>query len=511
VTASAPSPRRRRKSDRPLQRDLLAYLEVPLRRPWHVIVPMVLATAAAVAAALMLPKKYQSHTLILVESEKMPDSFVTRVATDSSERRLTTIRQEIMSRTRLEKIIRELDPYPGAGGSFTGTLEARREAIDIGVRGNDAFSIEFTHRDPDKAMQVTNRLATLFIEEAGRSRQQQVEEASSFIQSQLDEARKELEVKEEAVRRFKEGHLGTLPEQTGANLATLQRLQLEQQSIAESLRSAMERESTLVGALAGQVPAGMVAASTAPNDPARELGQLQSQLALLRGRYTDEHPDVKAMVARIARLEKQVQLGAEGGPVDAASLGLRTQLEQVRTEVRALQAKRDDVERRIGSFQARVELAPRTEQGLGTLTRDYQKLNENYLALLNKKLDAQMAEKLEKRWKGERFRILDPAYLPESPVFPNRTKFLLAGLMAGLVLGLACAFGVDFLDDSFKSPQDLEAHVTYPVLSVIPSVSGRRQRQPARSQKAGRRPPAADREKPPNVSYLDSGTRRRRR
>jgi polysaccharide chain length determinant protein (PEP-CTERM system associated) len=509
VTAPASSPRRRRKSDRNLQRDILVQLEVPLRRPWHVIVPLVLAVAVAVTASLVLPKKYLSHTLILVESEKMPESLVTRVVTDSSGRRLQTIRQEILSRTRLEKVIRELDPYPGAGGSFTGVLETMREAIEIGVRGNDAFSIEFIHRDPEKAMQVTNRLATLFIEEAGLSREQQVMEATSFIEAQLEEARKELEGKEEAVRRYKEGHLGTLPEQTGANLATLQRLQLEQQSIAESLRSAMEREATLVAALAGQMPAGSVAASNAPNEPARELTQLQSQLALLRGRYTDEHPDVKALQARIARLEKRVQLGEDASPLDPAVLGVRSQLEQTRVEMRSLRAKRDDVEHRIGAFQARVELAPRTEQGLATLTRDYQKLNENYLALLNKKLDAQMAEKLEKRWKGEHFRILDPAYLPESPVFPNRMRFLLMGLAAGLALGLACAFAADFLDDSFKSPQDLEANVSYPVLAVIHSVSSRR-RRPSRRLRGGGARPSGERDQAGNVAYLESGGRRRR-
>src|SRR5262245_52378720 len=121
-----------------------------------------------------------------------------------------------------------------------------------------------------------------------------------------------------------------------------------------------------------------------------------------------------------------------------------------------------------------------------------------------------MAEKLEKRWKGEHFRILDPAYVPESPVFPNRLKFLLMGLVAGLVLGLGCAFGADFLDDSFKSPQDLEAHVSYPMLAVIHSVSSRRRRRPSRRHHNGGGRPAAERDKAANVAYLDSGGRRGR-
>src|SRR5262249_38259373 len=159
------------------------------------------------------------------------------------------------------------------------------------------------------------------------------------------------------------------------------------------------------------------AAATRPtptNDARAGLVQLKIQLASLRTRYTDEHPDVQALLGQIATLEKSLPAnGSSNGEKDG-------QLEAVRAEGRTLRARREELDQKIASFQARVEQAPRTEQEMVTLTRDFQKLNENYLALLNKKLDTQLAAKLEQRWQGDRFRILDPANLPEAPFYPNR-------------------------------------------------------------------------------------------
>ena len=124
----------------------------------------------------------------------------------------------------------------------------------------------------------------------------------------------------------------------------------------------------------------------------------------------------------------------------------------------------------MGSYQNRVDDAPRTEQELKTLTRDFEQLNENYRTLLAKKLDAQMTQRMEKRWKGERFRILDPAYIPESHYYPNRTLFTLAGAVIGLIVGLGFAFGVELFDPSVKDQDELAELVPYPVLVTFPSI-----------------------------------------
>jgi polysaccharide chain length determinant protein (PEP-CTERM system associated) len=457
VRTNAPS--RQSKSHQEADRDILEYLEIPLRRPLHVAIPFVLCVVVAVTASYTVPAKYKSSTLILVEAEKVPESFVTNVATERVSRRLQTVKQEVLSRTRLETVIRELDPYGQLSTtSPTAMVEGMRRSIEVTVKGSDAFTIDFLHRDPHMAQKVTDRLAQLFIEETVESRKQQVGEAYQFIESELQDAKRELEKREEALRQYKEQHMGTLPEQMNANLATLQRLQLEQQGLTESLRAAMDRLALLENA-----PAPVAKGQTA--DPRIELAQLRTQLATLRTRYTDEHPDVRAVLTQISALEHAIGLA---GTTDAQA---NPQAEQARLEIKNLRARREELDRKIAAFQVRVELAPRTEQDIVTLTRDFQKLNENYLALLNKKLDAQMAAKLEQRWQGDRFRILDPANLPEHPFSPNRMLFLLCGIVAGLGLGVAVALVADFFDHSIRTIRELEETLPLPVLAHLPLIN----------------------------------------
>jgi polysaccharide chain length determinant protein (PEP-CTERM system associated) len=450
---------------------LVEFLEIPLRRRKLVLIPALLVLSGAFVASEVLPKTYKSSTLILVELERAPDSFVTKSnAGEQSSKRLNTIRQEVLSRTRLEQVIRELDPYPGRHQPSSETLDEMRADIFIDVKGNDAFNIAYVHSDPRKAQAVAQRLATLFIEEVVQSREQQVESASEFLDVQLVDARKELEAKEAGLRALKEHRMGTLPEQTPANLATLQRLQLEQQALDANLRLAKDRQQSLEKGLAERPRA--TTGAPVDGEVSIDLAQSQAQLAALRTRYTDEHPEVKAAAARIARLEKQLADQPQPGlvAIDPGAATARTHIEQARMEVRQLEAKQADLRRQVATYQARVEEAPRTEQEIAALDRDYEKLRENYQLLLKKKLETQMVERLEKRWKGESFRILDPAHLPDSVHFPNRTLFLLGGLFGGLVLGLALAILAEFLDHSVKSVREVENALPFPVLVSIPDL-----------------------------------------
>ena len=453
--------------------EILEYLEVPLRRPLHMFVPLVLFVSAALVASYTLPKQYRSSTLIIVEREQVPDGFVRKATTENGREQLATIKQQILSRTRLEKVIRELDPYPEKMGEqpITQIVEGMRQSIAISVKGLDAFSIDFVHPDPRKAMAVANRLGTLFIEAVVEEREAQVEGVHEFIEAQLDDSRRELEVKEEALRKFKERHMGTLPTQMDANLSTLQRLQSDYQNVGELLRAAQDRQALLERGLVDQVAAAGSRGQVVLG-PAAELAQLKGQLQSLRGRYTDEHPDVRALLARIDRMERALaEVPATPAPVTATSgVAARTPVQRTSHEISGLMTRRDNLEQRISEFQARVEQVPRTEQQLATLTRDYNKLHENYLALLNKKLEAQMAERLEKRWKGQNFRILDPADLPESPFSPNRPLLLGAGILLGLLAGLGAAVGAEVLDHSIKNVRELESVLPYPILATVPHI-----------------------------------------
>lgn len=443
------------------------YLHAPLRRPWLVVVPWVAILLLSIVALFVLPKRYRSSTLILVESEKVPESFVKKMASEDISRRLESVWAEVLSRTRLERVQEDTDPYPEID-TKTRAVERMRSATSVYLRGSDSFSIEFVHTNPQKAQEVTDRLATLFIEETIKSREQQVEGAVDFLVTQVNDARQELEKKDEALRLYKEAHMGRLPEQLQTNLATMGMLQQELRSVEEGLFFAREKRDALargggresMGGRRGGVPA-------APD----ELEDLRGQLASLRGRYTDEHPDMRSLRSRIERLEERLAASSDADTtagVEPSVLVAREQLETASLEVKRLEDRRADLERRLSAIRMRVEETPRTEQELANLKRDYDKLNENYIALLSKQLEAEMAGRLERRWKGERFRVLDPADLPERPYFPKPLIIIGLGVIAGLVSGLGISLVAEFVDPTIKDARDLETMLTHPVLARIP-------------------------------------------
>jgi polysaccharide chain length determinant protein (PEP-CTERM system associated) len=473
-------------------RELVEYAEVPLRYPFHAFVPFALVLTVAVVLLLVLPKKFQSSTLIMVEARRVSNA----ADTDRLVERLDTIRQEIQSRTRLERIIVELDPYARYRRPLHWQVTEMRRATHIRVQGNDSFTISFVHRNPEIAMKVTNRLASLFIENTGRIREQAIRDAKGFTQSSLDEARQMLDQADVQVRLFKEKHLGALPEQLEANLATLARLQLERQTVEASLQAAENRREFTLNSIANR------GTPTRVSEQAKELLVVRANLAKLRQRYTDQHPDVRQLLARVETLEAQiVETAAKAakprapenasestesenwadpkGPVgplknadfsDPATVALYATVEETTRELARLQQSRQDLAERIAKFQERVELTPKIEAQLYTLQRDYQLRRENYDRMLQKNLDAEMAQRLEQHFQGELFRILDPAHVPQKPISPKPLLFLLAGVFFGVVAGIAAAGLADFLDNRVKTVTQLESIVPAPVLVTTPWV-----------------------------------------
>jgi polysaccharide chain length determinant protein (PEP-CTERM system associated) len=462
-------------------RDPLEYLEAPLRHPKAMWLPFTVVLAVAILLAFAFPRKYRSSTLILVEPNKVPDYFVTPMASETVDKRLQTIRQVILSRTRLEAVVKEIDPYPElARVPRAVVVEAMRRAIQIRVQGNDSFSIEYTNRDPQKAAKVTNRLAEQFISDTKYLRETMTEQTFNFIESNLEDARRTLEAREAALRQLKQQYWGALPEQLDTNLRLLAQQQFEQQTLGENLRTLEARRTSLERALVELRGSGKDAPSTG-GDARAQLEKLQAQYAALRDRYTEEHPDVRAIRLRISRLEQQIdqpvaEPAAPRPATDPQELALNRSLQQVETEIGAVNTRRDGLDRRIVDLQARIEKTPGVEQELTELTRDYQQLRENYLGLLRKDNEARMARKMEEHWKGNYFRILDPAQAPERPIRPYGLMFGLGGLVLAVLAGLGSSLAVDLLDRSVKSRRELETLVPAPVLLVIPHLGAVRKR-----------------------------------
>jgi polysaccharide chain length determinant protein (PEP-CTERM system associated) len=458
---------------------LFDYIDIFYRRKWMLVIPLLLGTGIAVFVSFKLPSYYRSTTLILVEQQKVPEAYVTPTDTTPIEQRLSTMKQQIMSRTRLEQIINEFNLYKDDAGSVLkeDIIERIRDNIEIDIIGGDrrrpsnAFSISYTGREPYTTMQVTNTLASLFIEENLKTRERYAEGTSEFIISELEKAKKELEVQEKTFREFKERHMGALPEQLDANLRTLDRLQLELQSVNDALKNADDREILLKG----QLDIGdtlMV-----------ELARLKSELASLLSLYKENYPDVVITRNRIKEVEEKLarRTDTEGQKEEelvkieptVQNPEAYAVLVSVRSRISTLKAREIRTREQIKTYEKRVEEIPANEQKLAAIQRDYDISLNNYQSLLEKKLNARLAENLEKRQKGERFRVIDPANLPERPFRPDKRKITLLGALAGAGLGIALVYLIELLNPAFRKPEDFEELLPLTVLAVIPAFSKR--------------------------------------
>jgi uncharacterized protein involved in exopolysaccharide biosynthesis len=157
-------------------------------------------------------------------------------------------------------------------------------------------------------------------------------------------------------------------------------------------------------------------------------------------------------------------------PLVASVQEMESQLVVTELEMKRLKEEDSKIKGRIAEVQARVENTPIREIAMANLTRDYESAKETYQSLLKKSQEAQQAENLERRQKGEQFKVIDPARIPEKPMQGVVFKIFLFGLVAGMGFGLGMAFLREQMDRSFRDAEDLEATMEFKVLANIPKI-----------------------------------------
>ena len=478
--------------------DLRHWLGVARRRHIHFLIPFFIGWVVVWTASWILPPRYKSGTLILVEQPTMPKDYVTPNVNDDLQERLQSITQQILSRTRLLHIIDQYNLY-AEGHTPDQKVDVMRKNIDIDLVRDQhnqvtAFNVYYSARDPYVAQQVTSELTNLFINENLEVRQQQSEDTTKFLQDQMEAASKSLADQEEKIREYKAEHVGELPSQLASNLQILNGLQSQLQAENDSLNTANQQHVYLETLLSqyrtlqtspkgtDAVPMGLPAID-------QQLDKLKAQLADLSSRYTDKHPDVVKLKDQIAKTEKMraqlmadlkakssaqsddaTQAGDATGTQPAAVAQLQSQLKANQIEIGNRERSIDALKAKINDYQARLNAEPVREQQLADLTRGYDQSKANYDELLKKRNDSAMATSMELLQQGERFHILDAPSLPLKPDFPNRLKFCGIGLGVGLALGVVVAGAFEFMDGRLYDEKQITDLLPVPVLAEIPDV-----------------------------------------
>lgn len=508
--------------------DYKEFLSIVSSKRKFIVITILICVLIGTILYVVTPKKYQSTTTILIIPQRVPESYVHTTVSLRIEDRLASMRQQIMSRTRLLALIEELKLFDRKTDKRTDDelVEQVRKQIELQIRGSDSFVLSFTHENKQLAMLTTSKMASFFIDENLRIREQQAVGTSDFLESQLQEMKKKLEAQEDIVKQFRTRYMGQLPQQLEANISALNRWQDQFRSVSDAIRSTEDRkifyESQLTSLQKPQKPGPRtilattdrpgersVETSVTPTgdqDLIREFRNKQARLAELSAKYTENYPEVISLKKDLNRLEKSIIAagssqanGTESRPrtvgpsanvveqlrdpaygielqryqqdaqrYEQEERRLSNEIKSSQLELVSLRKKMKDIEKNIASFQEKIDSAPKREQELYSINRDYENLKTSYNDMLRKKLDAQVSTNLEKQQKGAQFQIVDPPNLPDTPISPKKQVYLGVTLLLSLVFGIGGAFVMEFLDKTIKEKENFVKYFDLPVLVGLP-------------------------------------------
>jgi polysaccharide chain length determinant protein (PEP-CTERM system associated) len=466
-----------------------------LRRYWWILpITTVLLGVVAVVASYVLTKKYVSQTMVLVEQPTVSPELVKPVITEDLNHRLSSMQEQILSRTRLQPIIEKFGLYASDRGTthIEDLVDRLRTAVKItplepmaGTQNRQlpGFYINVTFNDARLAQQICTEITSMFLEQNARERKQQSKETTDFFQQRLDEAKNKLDEQDAKLAQFKRQYLGSLPEEEQTNLSLLMGTNTQLEANTQAISRA-QQDKTFTESLLAQQEANLKAQTNGGANPEsldQQLSAMQDNLLALQAKYTPEHPDVVKAQRAIDELKKRIEAQQKAPPSPDGATHVNTfespQIQQLRAKLRQddlniadLTKRQAQIQNETRVLQARVQASPVVEQQFKEMTRNYQTASENYNDLLKKHNTSELAGVLESQQESEQFKVFDPPSLPNQPSFPNKILFASGGFGGGFVVGLGILYLLAAGDKSLHTERDIELALKLPVLATVPTL-----------------------------------------
>lgn len=489
------------------------YWAMLLRQRWVILSVAFVCWVLVWGIGWLLPSSYVSDAVVLVQQQQVSPTLVQPNVDVSLEAQLESIRQQVLSRTRLQPIIDNHHLYPkhhGVLALFDPADPVEQMADkDIQIKLVEAashtpnqqtltaFDISYSAPRPELAQAVNEELTELFVQEHAASQARFSQTTTNFLQTELADARADLDAQDAKVKAFKAQHSGELPDQLQGNLQVLAGLQSELQDNERAISTAQQQKLYLQSLVQQYQSAQSDLGGNGSVNPSSlddQLKSLEMQLAAERSQYTDNYPDVVALKDQIAKtkeLKKEAEAKAKSDSKtdddsdNSSSVGalqvqngaptqimqIQSQLKANQLEIQSLQGSQKRIEAEIGGYQARLNAAPMVEQQLDEISRGYVESSKNYDTLQQKLQDSELASSLQQNQQGEQFSIVSPPSFPAAPSAPNHILISLGGLGVGLIIGLMLAVLLEFTDVRIQKESDLEGIVSARVLVGIPKLS----------------------------------------
>lgn len=451
------------------------------RRKLYLLIPVLLVTAAVSVYTLRLPEHFRARTLIAA-APVIPGHYLNGrsdagIAANIQDQ-LRAIRETLFSRPVLETVNAEFHLYPAGDGPREEALEALKSRIQIQVEGPDAFYVRFEGEHPKQVMQVTNRLAELFIERTSDLRGQRVEQVDSFLDAEVERLQRQLSEQEGSLKAYKQSVARELPERLATNLKLLEDLQQQVRSKTDQITEGQARRLAVIAEMKALEKQGALELEPREDNPAQtNLEELRLKLRQLKARYTAKYPEIARTESEIRDLEATgLPPGnrREPSPVQMRYIVLKAEAESIEQRLQSYQQERNALTSELTMYERRIDSSPGRETTLAERVRSSALARAQYEAMLAKQQEAKLEQRLAKSTKSVAFKITEPAQLPTAPSSPRRNRMILMGFMAGLGLGLIAVVVVEQMDTTFDTVEEFQGFTNLPVLSAVPTIPNRR-------------------------------------
>jgi len=438
------------------------------------------------AVVFLLPNEYSASARVFVDTRTALDRYVKDLAIQQDVgAQINFVRQSLLSRPALEKVIRETDldlraKTPQARAAMVDSLlkEIKVLANDSGS-GGLVFTLSYNDRDRATALRVVEMLMNTFVEDVLGGKQTGSQVGQKFLREQIEEYETKLREAEARLAEFKRRNVGLMP---GAQGDYFSRLQNEISSVDKNkadLSIAMSGREELERQLRGEATSAAhstASGGAATSETALRIQETQTRLDNLLLQYTEKHPDVIALRQTIEQLEERRKAeiaalrGGNGLPAGASSnpvvQSIQLSINHSDVEIAALRTRIAEGERNVAELKKLVDTAPEIEAEYTRLNRDYDGMKERYAAFVDRAERAKIGDQAEET-DAVRFEVLDPPAARMEPVAPNRPLLLVAGLLFGLGCGAGLAVLLHQLRPVFTSSRILSEVTNLPVLGVV--------------------------------------------
>ena len=437
--------------------------------------------------AMALPNLYTSYAVILVEPQSIDENLVdSGVREGDLSERLGLMTAEILSRSRLSKIVTEMDLYEDEREEmqrfevvelmrlFFAVEPVRSELEGRRNRNQDqpfrTFKITFQNENPIVARDVAQRIANDFINANINTRTEVTAKSLDFMQDEISSLTAELARVEARIGDVKEANTGRLPEEFAAHQ---QRLQYTIGSLRGAQRSLDSARGEATFWANQAMTASELSTDANPTSPTYRKRALEIEHGSLLARgFTSRHPDVIRVEAELAILQEQLEASIEDGeePLSSGEQSARAQQNRAELQAEAATGEIKRLEETIEDLESRLAATPAVAEQLDALQREYDHLYLSYQDFSGRLQQAGVQADLERRQLGERFRILEPAERAREPSSPNRIMLLILGTVFGLALGGGVGLTAEIADSSLHTSNALQAALGIPVLVSVPKI-----------------------------------------